>query len=751
MEEITYLDFDLLIERVGRRCRARVLNSPVGSTSSIEFPPPLTRQALESFLYRVGRPRQAVRRIDDSVTLEVKKLGGRLYRSIFKEQLRDCLVRSEQQARGRRKGLRIRLHLDSAALADLPWEYLYNEANDDFLSLKRTTPLVRFIEIDYPPTPLETTLPLRILVVIVSPSEYVALNVEDEWRKLNDALHQQIQSQAMELQRLSTPSVDQISISTYDQLHRTLSRGEYHVLHFIGHGGFRESSDEGILLFENEEGETHPVSGNLLGMLLQDHPSLRLVVLNACEGARGSTRDPFSGTAQSLIRKGIPAVVAMQFEITDKAAIRFSRIFYEHVAANYPIDAAVTEARKSIRGSGNLFEWGTPVLHLLAPDGRIFQLSPNQEGKTREKPPEDPPKSARAKSTRKKSTPPKSTRAKSTRKKSTPPKSTRAKSTRKKSTPPKSTRAKSTRKKSTPRKGVKAPRSKVTGRIFGNRYRVVGLLGTGGMARVYRARDRLLGREVALKVLSERLSSDLSFVERFRREAQNAGRLYHPNIVALYDYGEEDNRYFIVMELIEGRSLSDLIEHEGPLMPERAAEIASDVADALDRAHTLGLVHRDIKSSNIMITATGETKVTDFGIARALGKGDQTITGMVVGTASYLAPEQAQGDRVDARSDVYSLGVVLFEMLTGRTPFRGDTPASIAYKHVREKSPAPSSANRGVPAAFDAVTLKALAKDPNNRYQSAADMRRDLDGILTKEVPPSGRPGRRSFFGNRRS
>jgi serine/threonine-protein kinase len=273
-----------------------------------------------------------------------------------------------------------------------------------------------------------------------------------------------------------------------------------------------------------------------------------------------------------------------------------------------------------------------------------------------------------------------------------------------------------------------------SGVTYGGRYEVIERVGVGGMAEVYRARDELLGREVAVKVLNERLSTDKSFVDRFRREAQAAANLSHPNIVSLYDYGSDGDANFIVMEFIDGKSLGDVIKDEGPLLPERAAEIAADVAKALERAHNAGLVHRDVKPNNIMLTSSGQTKVTDFGIVRALGSDAEqqmTQTGMVIGTAAYLSPEQAQGNAVDARSDVYALGIVLYEMLTGDTPFSGDTPLAIAYKHVREMPEPPSTVNPDVPSELDSVTMKALAKNPDNRYDTAAEMREDLERFLS--------------------
>jgi len=265
--------------------------------------------------------------------------------------------------------------------------------------------------------------------------------------------------------------------------------------------------------------------------------------------------------------------------------------------------------------------------------------------------------------------------------------------------------------------------------VLNGRYELQRRVGRGGMAEVFLARDRLLDRPVAIKILFPEFATDPSFVARFRREAQSAANLNHPNIVGVYDWGKERGTYYIVMEYIDGQSVSDILRADGPIEAKRAAGIAADVAGALGFAHRKGVVHRDVKPGNVLITSNGEVKVADFGIARAMTQSSEenlTQTGSVMGTATYFSPEQAQGKPVDPRSDLYSLGVVLYEMAAGKPPFQADSPVAIAYKHVQEAVPPLHERAPDVPEAYEAITLKALAKEADDRYQDAAELRADL-------------------------
>jgi serine/threonine-protein kinase len=292
--------------------------------------------------------------------------------------------------------------------------------------------------------------------------------------------------------------------------------------------------------------------------------------------------------------------------------------------------------------------------------------------------------------------------------------------------------------------------------MLAGRYRVGALIGRGGMSDVHVGTDTRLGRQVAIKLLKPQLATDPSFRMRFRQEAQSAARMAHPTIVRVFDAGEETvldrsghevQLPFIVMEFVEGRLLKDII-HEGPLEPLAAARVIEGVLTALEYSHRAGVVHRDIKPGNIMITTGGQVKVMDFGIARAVSDSATTVaqTTAILGTASYFSPEQAKGEIVDARTDLYSTGVVLFEMLTGRPPFRGDTPVAVAYQHVSERPVKPSVINPKVSPALDTVVLHALAKDRNVRYQTAAEFRAEVEEAAAGRVPTKRRVDETALF-----
>ncbi|GAB6173626.1 Stk1 family PASTA domain-containing Ser/Thr kinase [Paradesulfitobacterium aromaticivorans] len=266
-------------------------------------------------------------------------------------------------------------------------------------------------------------------------------------------------------------------------------------------------------------------------------------------------------------------------------------------------------------------------------------------------------------------------------------------------------------------------------KVFGGRYEVLEQIGTGGMAVVYKAKDVLLNRIVTIKVLREQFGSDEEFLRRFRREAQSAASLSHSNIVSIYDVGKDGDIEYIVMEYIEGRNLKEIIRNYAPLSPEQAILIAKQIGEAIHHAHEHHIIHRDIKPQNILVTAEGKVKVTDFGIARAVSSATVTHTGNIVGSVHYLSPEQAKGVQTNEQSDIYSLGIILYELVTGKVPYDGETPIAIALKHLQEEAVPPSKLNPRIGQELENVIMRAVAKSPDTRYPTARELLKDLDRV----------------------
>ena len=358
------LDFDLVVEPLDDGYRTRVIASPAGEAQA-SLVLPFTDKDLRILVLEVvgsiGRLRRKVRRIEAPDRQLIENFGGQLYQALFTGPVGDCLERSRDTANSRDAGLRIRLRLPGA-LANVPWEYLY-DAQHGFLGLDPDTALVRYLELPAPVRPFPIRPPLRVLAMISAPSDLAQLDAEQEWARLKGALEPLVSQGLVE--------VDRLEDGTLAALPRALRLREYHVLHFIGHGGYDEEAQDGALALEDAAGKTRLVTGRDLSMMIR-HRSLRLVVLNACEGSRTAPDDPFSGVAQALARAGIPAVIAMQFEISDPAALAFSQSFYQAIADGLPVNVATVEARRSMFADDNEIEWATPVLYLRSTDGRVF-------------------------------------------------------------------------------------------------------------------------------------------------------------------------------------------------------------------------------------------------------------------------------------------------------------------------------------------------------------------------------------------
>jgi len=369
MEPLRYLDFELkIIREKGGRYIAQVLHSPAGE-ATINFGFPFSEVKLKNLVLKLGRPRGSTRRIHSTEMEAARELGGKLFDTIFIGEVLACLKSSLDKAscQEEKTGLRLKLRLQEVPeLADLPWEFLLDTSLNRFFAQSNQTPIVRYIEMPERIKPITVNLPLHLLVMVSSPTDYPHLDVERERSRLEEALDSLIKSGKVRVKWLENP--------TLTDLHHCLQEGDYHIFHVIGHGGFDKGREEGVLVLEDEQGRGWLADAHRIGTILHDHPSLRLAVLNSCEGARNSLNDPFAGVAAGLIRQGVPAVVAMQFEITDEAAIMFAGEFYAAVAQGFPVDAAVAEARKAIYIHNDI-EWGTPVLYMRSSDGVLFDLT----------------------------------------------------------------------------------------------------------------------------------------------------------------------------------------------------------------------------------------------------------------------------------------------------------------------------------------------------------------------------------------
>lgn len=373
MAEKEFYNLDVVITQAAEGYLAHIVDAPQGRQAQAHFTLPFTALERDEWLLTFRNPRHSAEMMG-----KAREFGGPLFEAVFGDgDMRHVLRTSKEQADIDGRGLRIRLRMnDTPELAELPWEYLYDASRKDFFILSSETPIVRFIELSDRTKPLELSPPMNVLVVIAAPTDQVALDTDREWAKINDALAPLVEAGQV--------TVDRLPDGRLDTFIDALPRKDYHVIHFIGHGEFDKSAGDGTLLFENADRKADRVPAEMLAQLLADKDSIRLMVLNACEGSYSSDATVFAGTAQSLVRKGVPGLVAMQFKISDQAAILFSQTFYDLIAQGYPLDTALAEARKRIYTMRNNIEWGTPILFVRAKETKLFATPPKEAPVTEE-------------------------------------------------------------------------------------------------------------------------------------------------------------------------------------------------------------------------------------------------------------------------------------------------------------------------------------------------------------------------------
>ena len=378
MANLNYLDFGLRIEQHGSGYRARVSQSPIGEHAHVDFELPAGVAAKVLFAPDSGQRRHLLDPTASMQKSSPKEFGRLLFETVFRDAVLMCLRSSLTVAETRNEGrLRIRLDLtDAPGLIDLPWEYLFDPEANRFLCLSLDTPLVRYLDVPGQIQPLAVKPPLRALVVMASPEDLPPLNVDVEWQRMQSALKDLETPHLLVVERLETP--------TLAALQDRLRQKTYQILHFIGHSSFDDEAGQGILIFGDENNHSRFVTGELFSTILHDAKALRLVILNTCSGAKTSIADPFAGISQLLIQQGIPSVIAMQFDVTDQAAITFAHTFYKALVSGYPVDAALAEARKAIAIESANLEWGTPVLYMRAPDGQLFAIARRSLGRTKQ-------------------------------------------------------------------------------------------------------------------------------------------------------------------------------------------------------------------------------------------------------------------------------------------------------------------------------------------------------------------------------